>query len=867
MSPYGATPTACAECHQPDADQTENPDHQGAAFQTGCADCHNTSDWQTANFDHGLSQFQLTGAHVAAACTQCHVNGQYTGTPEECIACHAADYASTTQPVHVDAGFSTSCSECHTTATWGGSSFDHASTGFLLSGAHLEPTCSQCHTEGPYSNTSSQCVSCHLADFNGAVNPNHSAQGYPNNCEMCHTPTEWSSAVFDHNQSSFALTGAHIGANCVSCHSTGIFDGLASDCASCHADDYSNTSDPNHALAAFGTSCNECHSTADWQTDFNHNSTGFPLTGAHVGPSCAQCHTGGPFAQTSDECVSCHTTDYDNAQEPAHAGQYPTTCADCHNTAAWDQAAFSHGQTGFPLTGAHMQANCAQCHAGGEFVGTESACFSCHETEYNDTDDPAHAQAGFNTSCELCHSTVNWEGAQYDHNQTGFPLTGAHAPLNCIQCHASGEYSGRSPECISCHQSDYNGVSDPNHAASGFPQACQTCHTTVSWADATYDHNLSSFQLTGAHQTANCSQCHVTGYTGTPDECVDCHIADYTGATNPDHNLPTFSHACESCHSTQTWDGASFDHSLSDFPLTGAHVSASCTQCHTGGQYNGLSTACVSCHQTDFNGTSNPDHGDAGFGTTCNSCHTTSNWNSNYNHSQTGFPLTGAHLGQSCNTCHTGGSYSNQSSECVTCHLADYNGATNPSHSGYPTTCQQCHSTTNWDGASFDHSLSDFPLTGAHVSASCTQCHTGGQYSGTPTDCFFCHQTDYNSALPDHNDGYPNSCTDCHTTQDWNSNFNHDTQYFPIYTGRHRNEWNLCNECHTTSGVFTTYSCIACHEHSNRNEVDGHHDDVQDYTYTPTSCYECHPNGRADLILPGGETPVASPQRNGGRKP
>ncbi|MCC6476894.1 hypothetical protein IT157_07525, partial [bacterium] len=277
------------------------------------------------------------------------------------------------------------------------------------------------------------------------------------------------------------------------------------------------------------------------------------------------------------------------------------------------------------------------------------------------------------------------------------------------------------------------------------------------------------------------------------------------------------------------------------------------------------------CHLADFNGAGNPDHGDAGFSQTCNLCHNTSNWDANFDHSTTSFPLTGAHLGRSCNECHTGGPFSSPSSACVTCHQADFNGAANPNHvsGGYPTTCQQCHNTTDWDDASFDHSLSDFPLTGAHVAASCTQCHTGGQYSGTPTDCFFCHQTDYNSALPDHNDGYPQSCEDCHTTQNWNSNFSHDTQYFPIYTGRHREAWNLCNECHTASGVFTSFSCIACHEHSNQNDVDDEHDGEQGYTYTPTSCYECHPDGRAeDIIMPGGaDTPINEFHRNGGGKP
>jgi len=37
--------------------------------------------------------------------------------------------------------------------------------------------------------------------------------------------------------------------------------------------------------------------------------------------------------------------------------------------------------------------------------------------------------------------------------------------------------------------------------------------------------------------------------------------------------------------------------------------------------------------------------------------------------------------------------------------MKDFNGATNPNHvqSGFPTTCQQCHTTSSWLTATFDH--------------------------------------------------------------------------------------------------------------------------------------------------------------------
>ena len=1080
---FTGTPDNCVDCHLADFNSVENPDHVGSNFSQACGQCHNTTVWSEATFDHDLSEFPLTGAHLAVACLECHVDGAYTGTPQECIACHEEDFTSTTNPNHSDAGFSQNCAECHGTSEWSGAVFDHSQTGFVLVGAHLEPSCIQCHTSGPYENATSECVSCHSADYDNASNPNHASSGYPTNCEMCHIATEWTDAVFDHSLSDFPLTGAHIGANCVSCHSGGVFDGLAIACASCHLSDYQQTVNPNHSAAYFGTNCVDCHNTVDWQTEFDHSTTGFPLTGAHIGPSCSQCHTQATYEETSNECLACHEEDYDNADDPPHAGQYPTTCAECHNTNSWAGASFDHNLTEFPLTGAHINANCAQCHSGGVFAGTESACLACHESDYNGTDSPAHAQAGFGTNCEVCHNTVNWHDAEFDHNLTGFPLTGSHIGTPCLQCHVGGQYEGLASQCVACHLSDYQHVDDPDHVGSGFSQSCEQCHTTADWAPAAYDHTLSQFQLTGAHLSANCQQCHSSGYTGTPDECVACHIEDYNNADNPVHSLPTFSQECNSCHSTSSWsgasfdhnltsfpltgahvataclechvggqysglstqcaschlgdfqatndpdhemagfeqscqqchttnnwnasfdhnstgfpltgahvqttcaqchvsgpynqtsdeciachqsdyngtanpnhvtggyptaclechstvswDGATFDHNLSDFPLTGAHVSLACLQCHSSGVYNGLSTACEDCHLADFNGTSNPDHGDAGFATDCISCHSTNNWNASFDHSTTGFPLTGAHIGRECIECHTGGPFSNQSSECIICHqadrdgaepdhsgfptnclechstsnwdatfdhsttdfpltgahvslaclqchssgvynglpsqcedchLADYNGTTNPDHAdvGIPQTCEVCHSTTAWEDADYNHDATGFPLTGAHVNTACTECHVGGQYSGTPTDCFFCHESDYNGASPDHNDGYPQNCENCHTTSNWNSSFNHDTQHFPIYTGRHRNEWNLCNECHVYQSVYDGFSCIECHEHSSQTEVNGHHHGVNGYVYSPTSCYVCHPNGRADIITPGGDTPLNSIIRDGGDKP
>ena len=73
------------------------------------------------------------------------------------------------------------------------------------------------------------------------------------------------------------------------------------------------------------------------------------------------------------------------------------------------------------------------------------------------------------------------------------------------------------------------------------------------------------------------------------------------------------------------------------------------------------------------------------------------------------------------------------------------------------------------------------------------------------------------------------------------SSFNHDANYFPIYSGEHKNEWNLCSECHTNSSDFKIFSCLVCHK---KNETDSDHNGVSGYSYNSNACYSCHPDGK-----------------------
>ena len=160
--------------------------------------------------------------------------------------------------------------------------------------------------------------------------------------------------------------------------------------------------------------------------------------------------------------------------------------------------------------------------------------------------------------------------------------------------------------------------------------------------------------------------------------------------------------------------------------------------------YRGKTTACVGCHQARYDATAQPNHRAAGFSTSCETCHTTTAWvPATFNHNATRFPLTGAHITTVCAACHGDGVYRGKSTVCSACHTPDYNATTNPNHraAAFPTTCESCHTTARWTGATFNHDPW-FPIySGKHKGrwTTCTQCHTNSAAYSQFT-CLSCHE-------------------------------------------------------------------------------------------------------------------------------
>lgn len=229
----GDTPKECQGCHRKDYDEASEPKHGG--FPLDCAMCHTDAGFKPSVFKHG---WPLDGAHATAPCAGCHVGdpARYAGTPQGCKDCHQQDADAAKSPVHQ--GFSTTCTDCHTTAAWRPSKVVHA---WPLQGKHVLVPCSSCHTGNPptYKGTSTDCYACHKAAADASTFPGHKT--FPHSCLDCHVMSGWLSAITGlHPEAKFPLaTGKHSDARikCQDCHilarGTSAL-GLNTDCVGCH---------------------------------------------------------------------------------------------------------------------------------------------------------------------------------------------------------------------------------------------------------------------------------------------------------------------------------------------------------------------------------------------------------------------------------------------------------------------------------------------------------------------------------------------------------------------------------------------------------------------------------------------------------
>ncbi|HEX2571671.1 MAG TPA: hypothetical protein VH877_19075 [Polyangia bacterium] len=310
-------------------------------------------------------------------------------------------------------------------------------------------------------------------------------------------------------------------------------------------------------LGAEFSDCGRCHVPSSWRElraigghAIDHARTGFRLTGRHAGLGCTACHR--PDRRLDEPwpgaCVTCHP-------DRLHRGALGNDCARCHTDRMWrlPQGREVHARSRFPLTGAHLAADCTSCHLRadhGVYDDTPVACVACHQAAYGRDDiHPQHVRAGFSTDCSLCHRTSTFRPARFLHANF-FPLAGAHASVPCERCHPNERFGGTPRDCAACHLADYQSTTNPNHAQANFPRDCTRCHTPVAWRPARPDWHDTIFPITrGPHRGIACSQCHTVPGDFAIFRCTQCHTA---GDTVPAHReVSGFvfeDHACYQCH-------------------------------------------------------------------------------------------------------------------------------------------------------------------------------------------------------------------------------------------------------------------------------------------------------------------------------
>jgi len=606
-----------------------------------------------------------------------------------------------------------------------------------------------------------------------------------------------------------------------------------------------------------------------------------PLARAHQSingvTGCVSCHevsAGKPIFK----CLGCHTEIA--SRVATGTGLHATydikpgsseKCATCHSEhngedfilTKWDLKTFDHGKTGYKLEGAHSNISCNRCHStehipeseratiklkdlNKTFLGVSPACTNCHKDRH---------EGRLGADCLRCHDFVRWKPidvVRFDHSLTAYPLTGLHSKIACQKCHLSGRdgqprYTGLAfRNCSDCHADPHRG---------GFPQTCQSCHTTAVWStisraalNRAFDHSKTKYPLLGKHAEVECVKCHTNGDFTKPlafQKCSDCHHPDPHGGQ---FNKRAGGAECSGCHTVDGFKPSTFrlkEHAATRYPLQGKHAGLRCAQCHVP---SGKTTIykikfqyCTDCHGDEHAG----QFAKAPHLNHCEECHGLQGFRPSTftlsRHNKLSFDLSGSHLAIPCIDCHKTSAnfkpkptaqYHWSGVSCTSCHADPHQGrfnalvrAAGPNRKALG--CDSCHSTETWDDVSrFDHSKTTFPLLGAHKTTRCRNCHeplkrsvslSAAEFKTKSARCEACHADPHGSQFARVGG---TTCADCHASTRWKpSSFNHDKQTLFALQGVHRNV--PCESCHRLSRMVgrkvmrfykpTPRQCVGCH--------------------------------------------------------
>lgn len=462
--------------------------------------------------------------------------------------------------------------------------------------------------------------------------------------------------------------------NCTQCHVLG--NKISGEkCLACHSEIKERTSlnkGYHSSPEVKGKDCTSCHSDHHGKnfqmirfdiSKFDHKLTGYNLSGPHSKKQCVDCHNQKfitdkkvsskkfTYMGVGNTCLTCHA-DY-------HQKTLSSECLTCHNSESFKPATkFSHDNTNFRLVGKHMNVDCIGCHKVATIAGKKFQDFRSEKQSCSDCHKDPH-QNKFGQNCSQCHSETSFaviNGVKgFDHNKTDYKLVDKHLTVNCKSCHKTKFTDPlKFNSCTDCHKDYHNGQLKNN----GNLTDCSKCHSVKGFKQFSFtiaQHNQGKFVLEGAHLAIPCTDCHKKSagwsFRGIGINCKECHKDIHQNSIEPKY-YPDQN--CRVCHNVNNWHDLTFDHSLTDFKLTGAHKDKNCISCHKASAadskltFKGLSKNCSTCHtdkhfkQFEINGI-----------TDCSSCHGTQNWKASaFDHNKTKFPLDGKHIKVECAKCH-----------------------------------------------------------------------------------------------------------------------------------------------------------------------------------------------------------------------
>ena len=613
-------------------------------------------------------------------------------------------------------------------------SFDHARTGFALTGTHQSVKCESCHVRGIFKGTPNQCATCHAAGSRiSAVTVTANHVPTTQTCDTCHTTSTFAGVMFSH----VAVTPGT--------------------CATCH-NNFTATGKPvDHPITTL--SCDTCH-----------KSTSSFAAGVTVKPA--------NHIPSTQQCTLCHAGA--NATPPAynpgimnHAG-ITSGCAACH-AAAVASTFFGVTVTAPPPT--HIpsgSAPCEGCHAATNFgtfsgtpmnhaVVTNVACSTCHETGKSffgvtivtrptSAQDPAHPSSG---ECSNCHKSTT----SFTAGITALPANHIPTGAPCTQCHSGATYAttisnaaihvGIAAGCSTCHGGAapiaFLNVTPKSQVAGHLPtaQSCEVCHagslpSATSFAGGVMNH---------AGIASGCAACHSAATAPT--------IYGVSVKAPPSNHVPVGAAACEGCHAStnfSTFGGTAMNHAAAGFSAT------PCATCHENGDASAFYGVTIVTRPTTAQDANHPQTGD------CSGCHVTTSFTTlnqkPSNHIPTSAACTQCHATTNYATYTLSGIHVGISAGCITCHGAAAGPFANivpkqpptgsPAH--IPTgseACEDCHkSTASFAGTAMVH-------TATVTAGLCDACHEagmswygvsivtrpGGSHPKAPQDCKGCHNT------------------------------------------------------------------------------------------------------------------------------